>query len=76
MLTVMFVPSSLKKTENKIIEELQKEGLETAVQIKNYDQKTGCIEVTFSNKDSAKELPPRIKAIVDKYLLEWRKTYT
>lgn len=76
MYTTMFVPSSLKKTENKIIEELQKEGLKAFFQIKNYDQKTGSIEIALASKDSTKELSPRIQVVVDKYLSEWRKTYT
>ena len=76
MFPTMFVPFSLKKTESEIIQELEREGIKAFFQIRDFDQKTGHIEIALSSKDSTKELSPRIQVIVDKYLSEWRKTYT
>ena len=71
----LFVPSSLRKLEQKILDELDKSKLKVSFSITNYDLDTNKIDYyLISTGDS--EVPNKAKKIVEQHLDQWKATFT
>ncbi len=71
----MFVPNSLRETEQIILQELKKTNLMVVFSITDYDPHSNIIEFVLVGVGDSKEVPERAKIIVQKHLEGWKATY-
>jgi hypothetical protein len=71
----MFVPYSLRRLEQRILEELRNKRLTVYFEIKNYDPQTEVIAYNLAHIDPKQEPPAKAKAIVKMHIEKWKKTY-
>ncbi len=71
----MFVPNSLRETEQVILQELKKSNLKVVFSITDYDPHSNTIEYVLVGVGDSKEVPDRATTIVQRHLEGWKSTY-
>ena len=71
----MFVPNSLRETEQVILQELKKSNLMVVFSIKDYDPHNNTIEYILVGVGDSKDVPERATTIVQRRLEDWKATY-
>ena len=72
----MFVPYTLRKTEQTVLEELEKLNLAVIFSITRYDVKKNTVEYVLVGVGDSKEVPIEARRIVQKNLKKWKDSYT
>lgn len=72
----MFVPHSLKKMEQTIIDELNSANIHVNFAITNFRQETRTVEYTLTNKSGHKDTLGAAEEIVKKRIEEWKTIFT
>jgi hypothetical protein len=71
----LFVPNSLRETEQVILEELKKANLTVVFSITDYDPHSNTIEYVLVGVGNSKDVPDRATTIVQRHLEGWKATY-
>jgi hypothetical protein len=71
----LFVPNSLRETEQVILLELKKANLMVVFSITDYDPHNNTIEYVLVGVGDSKDVPERATTIVQRHLESWKATY-
>lgn len=72
----MFVPHSLKKVEQAIIDELNSANINVNFAITRYHQETATVEYTLTPLDNHKEMLGSAEEIIKKHIGKWKTIFT